>query len=257
MLKLKPMQKASISVRQIKDIDIPQVVEIDLEAFLGESSSRSYKSYQWEIKNPLAHYIVACTERDFLAQTYAQEKQYPELNQQDKPKMLWFNRLFKLNRGTAHTIVSRGPDSKLKLKGKALTEAERQQRGNEREEETREAQEEYIVGFVGSWIMAREAHIISIAVRNNCRGRGIGEKLLISAIDLAIRLNASLVTLEVRASNQIAQALYGKYGFQVTGKRRGYYTDNGEDAIVMSADTITSARFQTRFEELRQAHAKR
>ncbi|MDD5082151.1 MAG: GNAT family N-acetyltransferase, partial [Dehalococcoidales bacterium] len=74
-----------------------------------------------------------------------------------------------------------------------------------------------LVGFVGFWIMADEAHITSIAVRTSHRCRGIGELLLISAIELAAELNARMVTLEVRVSNLSAQSLYHKFGFAQVG----------------------------------------
>jgi [ribosomal protein S18]-alanine N-acetyltransferase len=115
----------------------------------------------------------------------------------------------------------------------------------------------YIVGLVGSWIMADEAHITTIAVREGYRRRGIGELLIISAIELALHLKCSIVTLEVRITNTGAQQLYFKYGFTQVGLRKGYYTDNREDAIVMSTDKISSEAFQTRYQALKQALAKR
>ncbi len=115
----------------------------------------------------------------------------------------------------------------------------------------------YIVGFVGFWIMADEAHITSIAVRETYRGQGVGELLLISAIDMAAELQTRIVTLEVRVSNAIAQSLYVKYGFTQVGVRRGYYTDNREDAVLMSTQNITSTAFQARLQQLKQIHSKR
>jgi len=114
-----------------------------------------------------------------------------------------------------------------------------------------------IVGVIGLWIMADEAHITTIGVRQAYRRQGIGELLLLSAIDLALMRKARLVTLEVRASNTAAQALYEKYGFTKVGVRRGYYSDNREDALIMSTDTITSASFQSRFQRLKRAVAER
>jgi ribosomal-protein-alanine N-acetyltransferase len=105
--------------------------------------------------------------------------------------------------------------------------------------------------------MLNEAHIIAIAVRNNYRRKGIGEGLLISVIEVATQLHANVITLEVRASNVVAQALYKKYGFRVVGRRPRYYSDNGEDAVLMSTDTITSAPFQTCFQQLKEAHSQR
>jgi ribosomal-protein-alanine N-acetyltransferase len=114
-----------------------------------------------------------------------------------------------------------------------------------------------IVGFSGFWMMMQEAHIIAIGVRNGYRQLGIGEGLLVATIELAQILNANVVTLEVRASNMIAQELYKKYGFQVTGRRLKYYSSDGEDAIIMSTDSITSMPFQASFQILKKAHAQR
>jgi len=114
-----------------------------------------------------------------------------------------------------------------------------------------------IVGVVGLWIVAGEAHLTTIAVREAYRRQGIGELLLISAIDHALLRNADVVTLEVRASNLTAQSLYEKYGFSRVGLRRGYYIADGEDAVVMSTERLSSASFQSRFQRLKQAHAQR
>jgi ribosomal-protein-alanine N-acetyltransferase len=104
-----------------------------------------------------------------------------------------------------------------------------------------------IPGFAGIWLMAGEAHVINIAVREEYRGEGLGELLLIGLIDKAIRLVASMITLEVRASNQIAQGLYAKYGFTERGKRRAYYTDNREDAVIMTLDNPAAPEHQAVF----------
>jgi ribosomal-protein-alanine N-acetyltransferase len=113
---------------------------------------------------------------------------------------------------------------------------------------------EYITGFVGMWLMVDEMHIINLAVRASERGKGIGETLMIAAIDRAIQLKASLVTLEVRDSNNTAQQLYTKYGFHKMGVRKGYYTDNKEDAWIMTTDLLSSSGFIQRFQELKKAH---
>ncbi|MBE0415525.1 MAG: ribosomal protein S18-alanine N-acetyltransferase [Dehalococcoidia bacterium] len=114
-----------------------------------------------------------------------------------------------------------------------------------------------IVGLVGLRIMGDVAYLTTIGVREAYRRQGIGELLLISAIDLALMRNARVATLEVRASNSAAQALYEKYGFTKTGARQGYYSDNREDAVIMTTDTITSAPFQSQFQRLNRAHAER
>ena len=116
---------------------------------------------------------------------------------------------------------------------------------------------QYIVGFAGFWAMADEAHITSIAVWEIHKRKGIGELLLLSTVDLATELNTHFITLEVRASNIVAQSLYHKYGFNKVGLRRNYYTDNDEDAILMSCETITSAPFQARLHQLKQAHSRK
>jgi [ribosomal protein S18]-alanine N-acetyltransferase len=114
-----------------------------------------------------------------------------------------------------------------------------------------------VIGFSGFWMLMHEAHIIAIGVRDGYRRLGIGEGLLIATIELAQVLNADVLTLEVRASNGTAQALYQKYGFQVTGRRLRYYSSDGEDAIIMSTDSIASTSFEGLLQELRRAHAQR
>ena len=116
---------------------------------------------------------------------------------------------------------------------------------------------QYVIGFAGFWVMAEEAHIINLAVRQSCRRRGIGELLLISLIDLATELKTHLITLEVRASNTAALSLYRRYGFTVIGLRRGYYSDNKEDAVVMAVEDIGSTSFQACLNQLNQAHSRK
>jgi ribosomal-protein-alanine N-acetyltransferase len=123
-------------------------------------------------------------------------------------------------------------------------------------EET-EADKQWVVGYVGLWFMAGEAHITNIAVRAGQRRQGIGELLLISAIDVAVERDAQFMTLEVRPSNTEARALYTKYGFMEVGVRRGYYYDTGEDALLMTTQRLTSAPFHSMFSRLKRAHAQR
>lgn len=101
-----------------------------------------------------------------------------------------------------------------------------------------EAPEE-VVGYAGFWLIADEVHISTIAVAPSERGRGRGEWLLVNLLLMACDLNPLLVTLEVRRSNLVAQALYAKYRFQEVGVRRRYYRDNGEDALLMTVDLAT------------------
>lgn len=92
---------------------------------------------------------------------------------------------------------------------------------------------EKIIGYCGMWLIVDEAHITNIAVLPAYRGRKLGDALLAKVIEIARTMGAKSMTLEVRVSNHVAQNLYRKYGFKNGGIRKGYYTDNHEDAIVM------------------------
>ena len=115
------------------------------------------------------------------------------------------------------------------------------------------ARREYIAGFAGIWVLSNEAHVTNIAVRQKYQRRRLGERLLLTTIDLAQEMKAGNMTLEVRASNTTAQNLYRKYGFQQAGVRRGYYLDNREDAIIMSTESIASPAFQAQLQQLRES----
>nr|WP_295975389.1 ribosomal protein S18-alanine N-acetyltransferase [uncultured Bacillus sp.] len=93
--------------------------------------------------------------------------------------------------------------------------------------------DEKVVGYCGVWIVTDEAHITNIAILQEYRGRKLGETLLRRIMDLAKEKGARTMTLEVRVSNNIAQSLYRKLGFQGGAIRKSYYTDNHEDALVM------------------------
>jgi ribosomal-protein-alanine N-acetyltransferase len=116
---------------------------------------------------------------------------------------------------------------------------------------------ELVVGFVGIWMLADEAHVVTIAVRDSHRRRGVGELLLIAAIETALRERQSVVTLECRVSNAAALRLYAKYGFQRVGLRRCYYSDNREDAYILTADGIGTPSYGRRFRRLREEHRER
>lgn len=100
-----------------------------------------------------------------------------------------------------------------------------------------------IVGYAGIWVMTDEAHITTIASHPDVRGSGIGELLLVALIHRGVEVGARWTTLEVRASNTVAQSLYHKYTFKEMGVRRRYYSDNGEDALVMWTDALDSDSF--------------
>jgi ribosomal-protein-alanine N-acetyltransferase len=116
------------------------------------------------------------------------------------------------------------------------------------------ASRELLLGFAGVWLMVGEAHIVTIATRASHRRMGIGERLLIACIETAQSLDQEVVTLEVRKSNEAAQALYAKYGFDRVGLRVRYYTDNQEDAVIMTTPEIASPAYVRLFEELRERH---
>lgn len=95
-----------------------------------------------------------------------------------------------------------------------------------------------ILGLVCMWIVFDEAHIATIAVRPDARGRRIGDALMRTCVQQACAENCSRMLLEVRVSNLVAQHLYRRYGFQVIGRRPRYYTDNQEDALVMTIEKL-------------------
>ncbi|WP_280772287.1 ribosomal protein S18-alanine N-acetyltransferase [Salipaludibacillus daqingensis] len=90
-----------------------------------------------------------------------------------------------------------------------------------------------IVGYCGLWVIVDEAHITNIGIHSSLRRQGLGEYLFQGAMEMAKKLGAVKISLEVRVSNKAAQALYRKYGLKDGGIRKKYYTDNQEDALVM------------------------
>lgn len=92
---------------------------------------------------------------------------------------------------------------------------------------------EEVIGHCGMWIVLDECHITNVAVRLHMRGNGIGEALMREAIGICKEMDVRLMTLEVRTTNDTAQNLYRKLGFQDGGIRKNYYTDDHEDALVM------------------------
>ena len=106
-----------------------------------------------------------------------------------------------------------------------------------------------IVGYAGMWRMYDEAHVTTIGVRHDLQHSGYGRVLFAALVQAAYDMGAKWITLEVRTSNDNAMRMYESFAFKVIGRRRGYYTDNGEDAIVMWSDSIYSPRFRRAFEE--------
>jgi ribosomal-protein-alanine N-acetyltransferase len=105
-----------------------------------------------------------------------------------------------------------------------------------------------ILGYGGMWRMYDEAHVTTIGVRSDVQHHGFGRVLFAGLVQAAYDMGAKWVTLEVRTSNDNAMRMYEAFGFKVIGRRKGYYTDNGEDAIVMWSDSILSPRFRRAYE---------
>lgn len=113
-----------------------------------------------------------------------------------------------------------------------------------------------VVGYGGMWVMVDEAHITTFAVVPERRRERIGERLLLALMDRAQELRAREATLEVRLSNLPARRLYEKYGFRPVGLRPRYYTDDNEDALIMTTEPFASPRLRERLARLRRALAE-
>ena len=116
---------------------------------------------------------------------------------------------------------------------------------------------QFIAGYVSVWYQGEEAHITEIAVRESMRGNGIGELLLIGSLRAAVEYGSKVMTLEVRVSNFIAQRLYEKYDFKSVGNRKAYYSDNREDAVIMTTSPIDTEDYQRMFQELQETYRKK
>ena len=110
-----------------------------------------------------------------------------------------------------------------------------------------------VVAYGGVWLMVDEAHVTTFAVDPAWRRRSIGERLLVGLLDVAIARRAREATLEVRLSNVAARRLYEKYGFRPVGIRPRYYSDNQEDALIMTTEPLSGAPMRERIARLRAA----
>ena len=217
---VKVRQDIDYYIRLMQERDIPQVLEIDREAFPTQWPRPTYNSFKQELRNRLARYIVVSRSND-LTEPYNKEAKTITL----WDKLLHPKYIFNSENAPAHFTP---PPAK-----------------------------EHVIGIAGFWLMVGEAHITTIAVREAYRKKGIGSMLLIAVMDMAMQLNAHMVTLEVRISNTEAQSLYASYGFHRAGVRKHYYSDNGEDAYIMSTDTMNLQSFRYHFQEMKQAHQQR
>jgi [ribosomal protein S18]-alanine N-acetyltransferase len=203
----------TLTIRFMRPQDIPQVKEIDHDAFPTEWPPTNFPR---ELENKLAHYIVIYDTANTNQQS---DPKPPEKEKQPG----FFDR--------ARRIFLRKPT----LQVEPLEDA-------------------HILGYAGVWIMADEAHITSIASDKDRRRQGIGEALLIAVIEFAMVKKVRIVTLEARVSNQIAQNLYYKFGFDKLGVRKAYYLDNKEDAVIMSTEFIGSPSFKEKFTKAKQVY---
>ena len=90
-----------------------------------------------------------------------------------------------------------------------------------------------LIGYVGAWRILDEAHMTNLAVHPDHRRKGIGRRLMERLRETLVKEGVRSMTLEVREGNQVARGLYASLGFRPAGRRKGYYSDNGEDAVVM------------------------
>lgn len=193
--------------------DIPQVTAIERASFPTAWPESAYRRELEE--NRLAQYIVAVAPPD----------EYPEHEGQGERPGPGMPIAQLLARSPLRRWLPRAPRP-------AATGGER------------------ILGYLGLWYMVDEAHIVAIATHPAYRRRGIGERLLARALELAREREAKTVTLEVRVSNEPAQRLYEKYGFRRVGLRPRYYTDNGEDALIMTTPPLDDPAYQALLEQL-------
>jgi ribosomal-protein-alanine N-acetyltransferase len=216
---IQPENSNAYHIRRMSEGDIPQVLEVDMDAFPDQWPHPTPNSFHHELRNKLAHYMVIG--RGGAARAGGNGHRVIGL----KEGLLFLKQLFSRDRffGPAGLLTTG----------------------------------EQLVGMAGIWMMVDEAHIVTIAVRKSHRHRGLGEWLLIGIIDLSTQLRAKYVTLEVRASNSTAQALYEKYGFTKAGTRIKYYSDNGEDALIMTTCELDSPSYLERLQRLKQEHNAR
>lgn len=209
-------KRTEYSIRAMQERDIPQVLEIDREAFPTQWPYPTYTSFKQELQNKLARYIIAYKPND-------EDSCYPAENTAGNKTFLdKIMNIFSPAQSARNTILPPGRD--------------------------------HIMGMSGFWLMAGEVHIITIAVRNQFRNQGIGSRMLIQIMESAIALNARMVTLEVRMSNTIAQQVYKKFGFKPAGIRHKYYTDNNENALIMTTDDVNNPNFLSRLQFLEDTH---
>ena len=212
-----------VELRRLRQEDIDQVLEIEREAFAPLYMGNSFKR---DLNNRFARYLVACYP-EISAKEAPESSDIPPAAQEEPADVNLWGRMVRGVKG----LVARQPDE--------------------------DAGPEDIAGYVSLWFQGNEAHITEIAVRERLRGNGIGELLLIGSVRVALERGSTVLTLEARVSNFIAQRLYEKYGFQEVGIRKNYYSDNREDAVIMTTSPIHTIEYQARFRELQETFFER
>ena len=216
------LESISVTLRRLRREDIDEVVEIEKEAFSPLWVSSGFKR---DINNRYASYFVACLNHS------------APVGEPDKELV--------------KEPIGSGPSLWSRLAGRIRLGAA----GDRAPAPVSESFE--LAGYVSVWYQGEEAHITEIAVRETLRGRGIGELLLIGSLRAAVEYGSKVMTLEVRVSNFIAQRLYQKYSFRSVGVRKGYYSDNREDAVIMTTTPINTEEYQRMFDELQEAYEAR
>ena len=207
-----------VIIRTMEAVDVDEVVDIEREAF---SPLWPGTSFRRQLNNRYSAYLVA-------AENVDGENDLPAIIEDEAgSKETFRNRLVRIARNVVSKSTTVNSD------------------GNK------------LAGYVGVWFQGNESHVTEIAVREECRGQGIGELLLIGGVRAATKNGSTVVTLEVRVSNFIAQRLYEKYGFSTAGIRKGYYSDNREDALIMTTNPIHTSEYRSKFIELQELFIKR
>lgn len=114
-----------------------------------------------------------------------------------------------------------------------------------------------LLGYAGAWLLGDEAHLMTIAVAAGWQGLGLGEWLLLNLMDAVEAHGAQVMTLEVRIGNRRAIALYRRLRFRVAGRRRGYYADNLEDALIMTTPFLDEPQMLRRRAQRRRLVSRR
>lgn len=111
-----------------------------------------------------------------------------------------------------------------------------------------------LAGYGGTLLILDEAHVMTLAVREDRRRSGVGARLLLELVRRSEEKGARFLTLEVRKSNLAAIELYSRFGFQVMGERKHYYLDNLENALIMWTEDITTPEYRRLLEDLRRRY---